>query len=286
MVELERFLIGNGKIDRLHRESVDARVIYFSSKLLGRPFGLGPTGDGFDAPFSLPIVSLESFDCLTFVETVIALSLAVSSRHFLELVKTLRYGKAAPSFAARNHFAGVDWIPSAIKHGLLEYSLPASEYSSTVITVRKSEWCDKLISNPMYRPTLTTEKISRRITQDCRKLAAVSRHDFGFLPFETINKSSQLSNGHILVILAPGSPQNLSAGGGDHVAHMGIVLENGGRWMFRGASQRRRQVVDVELDALLDRSRRTARGYGVGLFRVPSPNSSKYGLHNPPRSVP
>jgi len=132
------------------KSSIYERLISVSSELLGKRFKLGPTGEGINASLGLPVLTLERFDCLTFVETVISLALASSADHAVAIAKTLRYGTDRPSFAARNHFAGVDWIPSAIKQGLLDYALPPQMYAKAAIRIQRREWCNKLAENPMY----------------------------------------------------------------------------------------------------------------------------------------
>jgi hypothetical protein len=274
--ELERMLAGRKVGQPLEQKSIDERVVSFSAELLGRPFALGPTGEGLKAPLGLPILTLERFDCLTFVETVIALALASNAANAVDWIKVLRYGRRDLVFSTRNHFAGVDWIPSAIRHGLLQYSALAQPQSKSFIKIRRAEWCDRLLRNPMYGAALSGDATGfASITRNCKNSALTDSYEFMFVPFHLLDKSRHLESGRVLVVLRPGSPHNSYAGGGDHVAHMGIAVEQNGRWMFRAASQRKRRVVDVEFDSLLTSSRVNGEGYGLGIFKVTLPRSGQ-----------
>lgn len=247
-------------------QELNRRLIEVSSEFVGRPFKLGPTGEGLVAPLGLPIATLREFDCLTFVETVLGIALSASAEQTLSIIKVLRYGDRRPSFSSRNHFAGVDWIPSAIKYGLLRHALPAENYKNVRITIRRKEWCRKLVTNPMYKALLTSG--DSRSQLGCGAHRGNSSYDFKFIPMQELNESKHLREGLILTILRPGSPQNIYAGGGDHVSHMGFILQRDGRWLVRGASQLKRRVVDVELQLLLNSSRKSGKGYGLGLFEA------------------
>lgn len=247
-------------------QELNQRLIEVSSEFVGRPFKLGPTGEGLAAPLGLPMATLREFDCLTFVETVLGIALSASAEQTLSIIKLLRYGDRQVSFSSRNHFAGVDWIPSAIRYGLLRYALPAESYQNVRITIRRKEWCRKLVTNPMYKALLSSDDSVYRL--GCGAHRGNSSYDFKFIPMEELNESKHLREGLILTILRPGSPQNVYAGGGDHVSHMGFILQRDGRWLVRGASQLKRRVIDVELQLLVNSSRKSGKGYGLGLFEA------------------
>jgi len=89
-----------------------------SDPMLGRPYradGLGE-GGGVDAD---PLARYDVYDCLTFVEEVLALSMAGDPAHAAPIRLGLRYGDADPSYVARHHFMELQWIPRALEAGWL-----------------------------------------------------------------------------------------------------------------------------------------------------------------------
>ena len=71
-----------GKADRLLDEAakeptLDDRIDAISARLIGYPYDANPLGGGPDLSETLTI-SLEGFDCVTYVETVLALARARS----------------------------------------------------------------------------------------------------------------------------------------------------------------------------------------------------------------
>jgi hypothetical protein len=92
-----------------------ARAAAATRPLLGARYQLSALGEGagFDPD---PRFRLDAFDCLTFVETAIALG---SSRTLDEAARALddiRY-EGTPAFAARHHEVQAQWIPANLARG-------------------------------------------------------------------------------------------------------------------------------------------------------------------------
>lgn len=94
------------------------RMAAISRTLLGRPYLADPLGEGAP-PDADPLVRYDVFDCLTFVEEVLALSLAGDPNHAGAVRNALRYGDAPPSYATRRHFMELQWIPGNVAAGWL-----------------------------------------------------------------------------------------------------------------------------------------------------------------------
>jgi hypothetical protein len=92
--------------------SISERVDKFSRCFLGMPFsGDGPTGEGsYDTVDIKPIYNIRCFDCLTYVEHVLALALSSDARAFLPQLVRLRYKDGIIDYLHRNHFFETDWI--------------------------------------------------------------------------------------------------------------------------------------------------------------------------------
>ncbi len=87
------------------------RLIYFSKKLIGKPYKGGPTGEGRNAHVSpAPLVNLNEFDCVTYIEHVMALSQSSNAQSLIPTLNKIRYLKGEPQFRQRKHFFIEDWI--------------------------------------------------------------------------------------------------------------------------------------------------------------------------------
>ncbi|MBD5405959.1 DUF1460 domain-containing protein, partial [bacterium] len=80
-----------------------------SSVFLGIPYFRDPLGEngGIDKD---PIYRFDRFDCLTFVETVLALTFSKNSDDFEDIIKRIRYSNGEVDIKKRNHFINPDWI--------------------------------------------------------------------------------------------------------------------------------------------------------------------------------
>lgn len=97
---------------------VGQRMAAISQVLLGQPYVVDAAGEGI-APDTDPPARYDAFDCLTFVEEVLALALAGDPSSAAAVRTRLRYGDQAPSYETRRHFMLTQWIPGAIADGFL-----------------------------------------------------------------------------------------------------------------------------------------------------------------------
>jgi len=96
----------------LHRlnetDSMDARVDQASKLFLGRPYVENPLGGGAHRKEVLR-VSLDEFDCVTYMEAVLALAASRNANEFLQELCRLRYRSGNVLWFDRNHYM-VDWL--------------------------------------------------------------------------------------------------------------------------------------------------------------------------------
>jgi len=86
-----------------------ARALWASGLLLGAPYRLTPLGEGAGLDPD-PRFRLDAFDCVTLVETALALGHARTLAEARVLLDDLRY-HGAPSFQTRNHYLEAQWLP-------------------------------------------------------------------------------------------------------------------------------------------------------------------------------
>ena len=93
------------------------RIARISELLLGRPYVEGSLGGGPGLPEEFRI-DLNSFDCVTFIEVVIAIALARTSDEFIATLRQIRYRDGVIEWSHRNHYM-VDWAMNNEKRGFV-----------------------------------------------------------------------------------------------------------------------------------------------------------------------
>ncbi|MBR1544749.1 MAG: DUF1460 domain-containing protein, partial [Alphaproteobacteria bacterium] len=94
-------------------DSFHDKILSVSSKFMGQPYLLNPLGEenSFD---SKPLYREDFFDCLTFVETVLAN--VFSTNNLIQTMNEIRYKDGIVSFETRNHFQNPDWLKNNSKY--------------------------------------------------------------------------------------------------------------------------------------------------------------------------
>jgi len=89
------------------------RLDSISRTFLGAAYKLGPLGEG-DSSLGdpSPRFRLDSFDCVTYIETVEALARASTPDSVLPVLDRIRYDHGQVAWAHRNHFTEADWLPA------------------------------------------------------------------------------------------------------------------------------------------------------------------------------
>ena len=105
------------------------RMDVISQELLGLPYALDALGEGA-GPDPDPFARYDAFDCLTFVEEVLALSLSSDPLGAAAVRSDLRYGENPRTYVGRHHFMELQWIPHAVEAGWVVDT--TAEYGPTV----------------------------------------------------------------------------------------------------------------------------------------------------------
>ncbi len=112
-VEIER------KVHETRHLPIGERVAAISDILQGTPYLNDAAGEGV-LPDLDPPVRYDAFDCLTFVEEVLALAISADPRSAARVRNSLRYGEGQPrTYEDRQHFMLQQWVPQAIAAGWL-----------------------------------------------------------------------------------------------------------------------------------------------------------------------
>ncbi len=128
------------QLRRIHQQapSLAQRVEAVSELFLGVPYKLGSLGEGPDGEFDRdPLIRFDAFDCTTFVETVMALSLDSDLESAMRTLQKIRYKDGQIGYAARNHFIELDWVPNNVRAGYL-HDITADVAGRNAVKVHKT----------------------------------------------------------------------------------------------------------------------------------------------------
>ena len=191
------------------------RIRHFSGLLLGRAYIEGSLGGGPESREELRL-SLSAFDCVTFIETVLALSLARSVEHLIDLIRRVRYEGGDIEWSRRNHYM-VDWATNNEEEGFVKNLTHGSHACVKNCTLNLIPGLPEKHASFNYFPT-----------ESCADVAEL---------FQT---------GDVIVFVS--TKENLD------VFHTGFLIENEKRWLLRHATRTAGGVVDQELSEFIDRN--------------------------------
>jgi cell wall-associated NlpC family hydrolase len=197
--------------------SAGDRIEFLSRSFLGKPYKISPLIGASDTP-EVFTVSLDEFDCVTYIETVLALSLASSMDEFLEWLRRIRYESGRVKWERRNHYM-TDWIRSNIRAGAL-----------------------RRLSFPRLPAVMKEKKLD-----DVPGLPPV-RARFSCVPRTAMKKLMREMQTGDLIFFAS-TRKRLD------VFHCGIIIRDGARVLVRHASRSRGGVVEQELNEFLKANR-------------------------------
>jgi D-alanyl-D-alanine carboxypeptidase/D-alanyl-D-alanine-endopeptidase (penicillin-binding protein 4) len=241
------------------RESqvLSERIEKVSNPFVGTPYGESPLGEGVGIDTD-PRLRWDRVDCLTFVETSMALALAPAADRLLPVLDDIRYGAQPPSFEHRNHFMESEWVPRNVEKGYLrgisrEIAGAATLFVTTTYTPEK--WHARASPKELPLPD-----------------EAVPMGTFGLevvpLSFAQSHASS-IPEGTLLIVVRRDFKREPT-----RVTHVGFVLNANGHRVLRHASRNPfARVVDEPIDAFFARNARYDKRPVVGfaLYEVRAP---------------
>ena len=112
-------VIINSIIDQaLQIRSLSERIEFISSSFLGAPYQVNPLVGSASTPERFT-TSISAFDCVTFCETVLALTFSKNGADFNSILQQIRYKFAQISWLTRNHYMTL-WIEENIKNNFIK----------------------------------------------------------------------------------------------------------------------------------------------------------------------
>ena len=163
------------ELRRIHQQaaSLAQRVEAVSELFLGVPYKLGSLGEGPDGEFDRdPLIRFDAFDCTTFVETVMALSLDSDLDSAVRTLQKIRYKDGQIGYATRNHFIELDWVPNNVRAGYL-HDITSDVAGRNTVKVHKT------ISKRKWYLRKSLVSLEGGFTEDEKKRAGSQAAAFG-----------------------------------------------------------------------------------------------------------
>ncbi len=118
LAEKDRRILQQLLAEAQRQPNIAARMKLVSARLLGQPYLLHPLIGSVTEPEQF-IVRMDGFDCVTFIETVLAVSSSTTLDGFLNRLRAIRYANGAVSYTSRLHYT-TDWHAAHVRDGLLQ----------------------------------------------------------------------------------------------------------------------------------------------------------------------
>jgi hypothetical protein len=196
--------------------SAGNRIEVLSRSFLGHPYKVNPLVGTADTP-EVFTVSLDEFDCVTYVETVVALARASGVDEFIEWLRKIRYEEGQVEWEHRNHYMS-SWIRNNVRAGALR------RIAAKVGPVSKERTLSVVPGLP-----------PRKVRFEC-------------IPKSSIGKlGPHLQTGDLIFFASTRSHLD--------IFHCGIIVRDGERLLMRHASRSQKGVVEQDLNEFLKKNR-------------------------------
>lgn len=236
------------------RNSIDK----ISSSFKEIEYSLNPLGENFGIDND-PLYRFDKFDCLTYVETVLALHFAKNKDEFETIINNIRYSNGKVSFETRNHFTNPDWIRNNRKYVSDITNNIATKLnivpSISFITLDRSNWFKK---NYNLKVDYDLENVS-----------------LNYIDIDTLllKKDELLSiiKKPMVINIVINNPKLIKKIGTQlDTSHIGFILPNNNELIIRHASSFQKKVVDNNFFEYLKRLKKYPQYVGVNFLEIKS----------------
>lgn len=228
-------------------------AITIAKSFIGQPYKAG-TLEG--KPKEQLVCNLRDFDCSTFVETVVAMSLinhagSPSFEKFKKQLTELRYRNGSvEGYASRLHYFR-EWIIQAERNNVLQ------DITSKIGGLKQKKSLNFMTSNRELYPNLKDETAYLAIKDYQKQL---NEYDFFYIPKWKIEKiENQIQEGDIIAITS-----NVD---GLDFNHEGFAIRQNGRVYLLHASYEQKKVI-ISKELLVDYLNRIHKHSGISVLRL------------------
>jgi hypothetical protein len=197
---------------------LESRVQLVSGWFLRRPYEENPL-DGGPASLELFFIFFDRFDCVTYVETVLALSRARTTARFFFELRHLRYKGGRVDWFTRNHFM-TEWLRRNEERGAI---------------------ADLTRGRDMIKKTRTLKGVAGLQPEEST---------FRFFPKRSFARvRPKIRTGDVMMFVS--TKKHLD------VFHMGILIRKGDQILMRHATRSAGKVVEQDVNEFLEANRMT-----------------------------
>lgn len=269
-------------LSKIAREdNISLRMDQVSNSFLDLPYGDGgPLGEGETGRFDQdPLYRFDTFDCTTFVETVVSLALSKNVDEFEDNMNRIRYEKGEIDYLTRNHFPSLQWIPNNIENGMLKeindqiLSLPEQRLAEAVIDL--PNWLKHIKIEEIQVPLATLEE-KQNLLQELHDLSVnyspvVAR--LNYLPISTLLVKPEvlklIPHGSVVNFVRPNWDLTASIGTHMNVSHQGIIFQRrNGTYLRHASVSGIKKVMEVPLFDYLKKFENHPTLKGIHLMQV------------------
>ncbi|MCC2666300.1 MAG: hypothetical protein K0S63_216 [Gammaproteobacteria bacterium] len=158
----------------LHTMDLPLRLTTIANSFLGVPYQFEPLGEGENGIYStFPLYRADQFDCVTFVDTVLAMANATNFFQFEKNILSIRYRQPEINYIYRTDwFTDLEWNPRLQQLGFIKDTTqeildsnqkPIAEFTTTIIN--KPEFYEKKTIANLNIPNLSLEETQKRLIQ-------------------------------------------------------------------------------------------------------------------------
>jgi len=259
------------KIPQSNSADLLTRLKAHSAYFLGKPYVLGPLGEGPEARFDQePLYRLDVFDCFTYVTTVMALACSDNLAQFQQHFKQLAYKDGRVTFVDRNHFTSLDWNNNLAALGYLKditpeikdkNGRPVAKFAETLIN--KPAWYRHMSAANLRLLKSHSQKELRQLAKELQTQANKVKSEKisqAYLPltalFDKKGKPNQflfdqIPSGSVIEIIRPNWNLKDKIGTNLNVSHLGFGIRTTKGLMYREASSIENKVIDIPLTQYL-----------------------------------
>ena len=235
-------------LSALYEKGLDSRLEYFSRKLIGTPYRLGPMGEGHIDPIEpKPLVYLDSLDCVTYLEHALALTFATNEDSLFNVLQRLRYLDGKISYATRKHYLLADWVGE----GKFTRYLPMENDTVIVRTIPKNDF-------------FKSKKMKYRVNGVEAKDPELEIH---FLPHNRAYEWAKVPHSDSLRVIGVAFISKSDKLDAHHTGF--VILRPGEPPLLRHASSIRKRIVELPLTEYLTSVK--GKFLGITLFEFKNP---------------
>ncbi len=269
-------MIENYFLSAVHLKNIPERIAYFGELFLGAPYVNGPQGEGEDAEFDQsPLYRFDCFDCVTYVNNVLALSFSNNTLEFKHNLLKLNYYDSKPEYQNRFHFMSIDWNSQNQKNNFLrDMTADIAEPEYAIGEIDKPNWFLKRSLDDIKLVNAVNTTVKKNLAEKLKKLQNLSQHfkkqtaRLAYLPTQKLlerNILEKISHGAIIEVVRPNWNLKDKIGTNLHVSHIGFGIRKNNNLYFRHASSEHKKVEEVLLKNYLQNFLDSATIKGVNI---------------------